>query len=54
MNPIYGCSSDMGGVLSRAQGEAAAGTVVVGRRFVLTKMSPQLVSSVSLSTRGQV
>ena len=28
MNAIYGCSTDMGGVLSRGQGEAAAATVV--------------------------
>lgn len=27
MTPIYGCSTDMGGVLSRGQGEAAASTV---------------------------
>ena len=29
MTPIYGCSTDMGGVLSRPQGEAAAAIVVV-------------------------
>ena len=28
MIPIYGCSTDMGGGLSRGQGEAAAATVV--------------------------
>jgi hypothetical protein len=28
MTSIYGCSTDMGGGLSRGQGEAAAGTVV--------------------------
>ena len=33
----------MGGVLSRGQGEAAAGTVVVGRRFVLTGWVRSLV-----------
>jgi hypothetical protein len=36
MIPIYGCSTDMGGCFVKGQGEAAAGTVVVGRRFVLT------------------
>ena len=28
MKAIYGCSTDMGGGLSRGEGEAAAGTVV--------------------------
>ena len=28
MNPIYGCSTDMGSILSSGQGEAAAATVV--------------------------
>jgi hypothetical protein len=44
---IWGC-------FVKGQGEAAAGTVVVGGCFVSTGWVSQLVSSVSMSTRCQV
>ena len=34
MNPIYGCSTDMGGGLSSGQGEAAAVTVATAAASV--------------------
>jgi hypothetical protein len=50
MTPIYGCSTDMGSILSRGQGEAAAATVVAAA----ASFGPdegQWVSSVSMPTR---
>ena len=53
MNAIYGCSTDMGGLFVKWQGEAAAATVVAAAASIWPGESADRVSSVSMSTRCQ-